>query len=178
MSMTFQDGSFQYEILGHDDSILEFKDPAAALNYLRHLRLDASQLAILRGLFAVDSPSIQRMDREEVLNWVAHLFVAKRLKILKSFRQMTGGNDTEGTAKEGTGVKGQEAPRKRSWIEIYLHDAEGHPIPRERYRIRLPDGSVEEGNLDASGYAEYYEINPGSCEVTFPDLDAHEWTRG
>ncbi len=178
MRIAFKDGSFQYEILGKDVSVLEFHDPVNALNFLRRSDLDSTKLADLRRQFAIDSPHTHRMNREEFLEWLSHLLVNRRLTILRSFGSMAGRNGAE---EEKAGHSDTDAskgaPRKKSWIEIRLRDAEGHPIPRERYRIKLPDGSVEEGTLDAFGYAEYYEINPGSCEVSFPDLDAGEWER-
>jgi type VI secretion system secreted protein VgrG len=62
-------------------------------------------------------------------------------------------------------------PEKKSWIEIELLDEEGEPVPGERYRITLPDGSTVEGTLDQNGFARVDGIDPGNCEVSFPDLD-------
>lgn len=62
-----------------------------------------------------------------------------------------------------------------TWIEIELVDERGKPVPKERYRIELPDGSPEEGFLDDQGRARVDGIEAGTCIVTFPDLDAKEW---
>ena len=51
----------------------------------------------------------------------------------------------------------------------------GEPVPKERYRIELPDGSPEEGFLDSQGRARVDGIEAGTCNVTFPDIDANEW---
>jgi hypothetical protein len=64
-----------------------------------------------------------------------------------------------------------------TWIEIRLIGEDDAPIPGQRYRIELPDGSVREGTLDGEGLARVAEIDPGSCQVTFPDLDSEAWTR-
>jgi hypothetical protein len=64
-----------------------------------------------------------------------------------------------------------------TWIEIRLVGEDDGPIPGQRYRIELPDGSVRGGQLDGEGRARVEEIPPGSCQVTFPDLDAEAWTR-
>jgi len=71
------------------------------------------------------------------------------------------------------------APRRstpvRAWIAIELVDDKGKPIPNERFRIELPDGSFAEGNLDVGGHARLNDIDPGTCQVTFPDRDGKEW---
>ena len=65
---------------------------------------------------------------------------------------------------------------KKSWIEIKLVDEQGNPIPGERYEVRLPDGTaVARGNLDQNGFARVDGIDPGSCDVTFPDRDQSAW---
>jgi type VI secretion system secreted protein VgrG len=67
---------------------------------------------------------------------------------------------------------------EKSWIEIELVDEEGKPIPGERYEIKLPDGTtVAKGTLDQNGFARVSPIDPGQCEITFPDLDKDAWKR-
>jgi len=63
----------------------------------------------------------------------------------------------------------------QTWIEIRLVDSVGDPVPGERYRLRLPDASIMEGVLDDEGKARYDGIVSGSCQVSFPGLDAKEW---
>lgn len=59
----------------------------------------------------------------------------------------------------------------KTWIEIELVDTEGKPVPNERYWILLPDGSAREGRLNADGRAYVGNLDPGECDVRFPDLD-------
>lgn len=75
----------------------------------------------------------------------------------------------------GTPQKVEEKKEKKAWIEIVLVDMEGKPVPGVRYRITTPDGEVQEGNLNEHGQAGYYQIEPGTCKVTFPDLDKDAW---
>ncbi|MCY7348885.1 MAG: hypothetical protein LH614_22065, partial [Pyrinomonadaceae bacterium] len=65
---------------------------------------------------------------------------------------------------------------KKSWIEIKLVDELDNPVPGERYRVTLPDGStIAEGTLDEEGFARIENIDPGTCQVTFPRLDDSAW---
>jgi type VI secretion system secreted protein VgrG len=68
---------------------------------------------------------------------------------------------------------------ERHWIGIRLYDDNGLPLAGERYLVVLPDGStVAKGRTNRDGEAEVRGIDPGSCEVTFPDLDGMTWQPG
>jgi hypothetical protein len=58
-----------------------------------------------------------------------------------------------------------------------LLDQQGKPVPNEPYLIELPDGSTVDGNLDGMGLARVDGIDPGTCKITFPDLDKRIWRR-
>lgn len=75
------------------------------------------------------------------------------------------------------GVKSTPEPQKekKAWVEILLVDLDGKPVPNVRYRVTLPDGTIQEGRLNEHGQAGYYKIEPGECKVTFPDLDKDAW---
>jgi len=64
---------------------------------------------------------------------------------------------------------------KKNWVEIELVGEDGSPVAGERYRIELPDGSVAEGSLDGNGRARIDGIDPGTCTITFPNLDKDAW---
>ena len=64
-----------------------------------------------------------------------------------------------------------------AWIEIVLVGEDDKPIPGERYRLKLPDGTIKEGELDANGYARFEGIARGQCKVSFPDLDRDAWEK-
>jgi type VI secretion system secreted protein VgrG len=72
----------------------------------------------------------------------------------------------------------EDKEKKKSWIEIELVDEEDNPIPGEKYRITLPDGkTLAEGRLDDKGFARVDGIDPGTCKITFPDLDKEAWRK-
>jgi type VI secretion system secreted protein VgrG len=65
---------------------------------------------------------------------------------------------------------------KKHWIEIQLNDQDGNPVPGEPYKITLADGTtVADGTLDNNGHARVDNIDPGTCQVTFPNLDKTSW---
>lgn len=70
----------------------------------------------------------------------------------------------------------KKAPaQQKTWIEIELLDDKGDPVANEPYKIQLPDGTTQEGSLNSRGRARLEGIEPGSCEVTFPNIDAQDW---
>ena len=71
----------------------------------------------------------------------------------------------------------QDCPlkKKKTWIAIELVGEDDKPIPGVSYRIILPDGTSKEGTLDNAGKARVDDIDPGTCVVTFPDLDQDAW---
>jgi hypothetical protein len=72
--------------------------------------------------------------------------------------------------------KATEKPKeKKVWIEILLVDKEGKPVPGIKYRITPPGGKPVEGTLNQYGQAGLYQIDPGNCKITFPDLDKDAW---
>jgi hypothetical protein len=69
-------------------------------------------------------------------------------------------------------------PEKKSWIEVELVDEEKKPVAGEAYRITLPDGkTIAEGTLGEQGLVRIEGIDPGSCKITFPELDKEAWEK-
>ena len=66
----------------------------------------------------------------------------------------------------------------KTWIGIQLKDNQGNPVPNEAYEIQLPDGRKVQGNLDSQGEAGVSDIDPGNCQIRFPNLDAKSWNKG
>ncbi len=63
----------------------------------------------------------------------------------------------------------------RTWISIELRDDDDQPVAGARYRLRLPDFTETESVLDDAGRARVDGIMAGTCQVSFPDIDAREW---
>lgn len=78
---------------------------------------------------------------------------------------------------EGGATDDDDTEEKTSWIEIELIDEADEPVPGERYEIELPDGSFAKGTLDQNGFARVDGIDPGTCKVTFPELDKEAWEK-
>lgn len=70
-----------------------------------------------------------------------------------------------------------EEEKKNSWIEIELVDTQNKPVSGEKYKITLSDKAVAEGVLDEKGFARIEGIEPGTCEVTFPEMDGRSWAK-
>ena len=73
----------------------------------------------------------------------------------------------------------EEQDPEQDWIEIELknRDEEESPASGEKYRVTLPDDSVTEGTLDTDGKAKIQNIDPGMCQISFPDLDGDAWEK-
>ena len=71
----------------------------------------------------------------------------------------------------------EEEAEEKTWIEIEMVDEEDEPVPSEKYKVTLPDDTVAEGTLDGNGFARIEGVEPGTCKVTFPKLDAEAWEK-
>jgi hypothetical protein len=63
----------------------------------------------------------------------------------------------------------------RHWIEIEMIGEDDKPVPHEKYKVALPDGSVKEGVLDENGWARVESDPTGDCEIIFPEIDREAW---
>ncbi len=86
------------------------------------------------------------------------------------------GNQSPASNAPGHDPNSPENKDKKSWIEIKLVDEDGKPIAGEPYQIKLPDGTtVADGTLNEKGIARVEHLDPGTCKVTFPNLDQDAW---
>lgn len=63
----------------------------------------------------------------------------------------------------------------KTFIEIQLVDRQGKPVAGATYRVTLPDGTVRTGALDSQGLVRFDGIDPGECDIEFPNIDGREW---
>lgn len=146
-------------------------DAAGASALVRALARAPGAIAGLRHLLDRELFGAVRLDDDEVVRRLAIEISAGRVlvvrvapPVLRTFDVLTG--------EEAEPIAAERAPRQeKTWIEIELVDAEGKPVPNERYWILLPDGSAREGRLNAEGRAYFGDLDPGECDVRFPDLD-------
>jgi hypothetical protein len=96
-------------------------------------------------------------------------------------------------------VAGASLLKRKRWLAVRLVDEEKKPIPREKFKVRMPDGTDHEGQLDEYGFAlvaydkpiphpgleEYLDVvvqhaaeGGTACQVTFPNLDDDEVHEG
>jgi type VI secretion system secreted protein VgrG len=104
--------------------------------------------------------------------------------VLAAASAAVSGNYTGGSGGSGGG-RGSDAPshdpnseenkEKTHWIEVQLLDDAGQPITSESVEVTTPDGSVSGGTTDEKGVYRIEHIDPGSCQITFPNLDKDAW---
>jgi type VI secretion system secreted protein VgrG len=73
--------------------------------------------------------------------------------------------------------KDKDKEKKMTWIEIQMLDEAGKPVTGMAYRVTPSDGSPVEGTLDEKGTARVDGVDPGTCQVTFPNLDKDAWEK-
>jgi type VI secretion system secreted protein VgrG len=72
-------------------------------------------------------------------------------------------------------VPDADNPDKKSWIEVQLIDDVDEPVPGARYTVTLADGTVYGSTTDQNGVGRVSFIDPGQCDICFPDLDQDAW---
>lgn len=70
---------------------------------------------------------------------------------------------------------GKKDPTKTSWIEVQLVDENGKGIAGQAFIVTAPDGCDYSGTTDEKGVGRVDGIDPGSSDITFPDLDKDAW---
>ncbi|WP_394838681.1 hypothetical protein LVJ94_17460 [Pendulispora rubella] len=75
-------------------------------------------------------------------------------------------------------VKPPPAPVTEEWIGIRVVDQEGRPMPGVKYRLKLPSGSVIEGEVGADGKVHLDGLSAGQCSIELHELDKRTWTIG
>jgi len=169
---------------------IEWWDASLLAELARLAYADPIAMADLRRMVAdegLNAHFVQLMSESELLREVAHLVARQHLRAImcRSVR-VTASAPAPAAEERGAAFPiaealarraGQElsAKKVKTWIQIELVDQDGKPVPNEKYRLVLPDGTVQEGKLDENGQAGADGIDPGTCKVSFPDIHAKEW---
>lgn len=137
-----------------------------------HLRLLAKEWTPAHQLRAWDDQELHR----KYLDWIS------RGEVRIVAQAPESGRSTTFSASGPVGKPAEASPppppkkKKKSWIALELVDQDGEPVANEKFKVELPDGSVQTGNLDSQGKFRIEEIDPpGTCKVSFPELDAADW---
>jgi len=177
--------------------VRDARDCDVCRNHARHARLDArsylqdditravqgdeSSLADFRELATMYGllQSAHRITDAIILEHVAWLLETERLIAIEcvEVREQRPSAPPVGVARPPASPRPRPIALEdlKTWIEIVLLDESGKPVPNEKYSVRVPGGRTEYGTLDAKGYARITGLDPGSCDVSFPDLHAPEW---
>lgn len=149
-----------------------FDTVAKARRFLDRWRSDAAALSSMRALLARGAEPVQWLTDDEVLRRCAEALSRGRMRAW-SVVLLRVDDLARGEAEDEADEAPEQASllEEKTWIEIELTDMEGNPMPGERYWIKLPDDTVREGALDRLGRAYFGGLDPGECEIRWPDLD-------
>lgn len=166
---------------GNDGTPQEFANHGLALAFLRQCLTDGMGLDALRRLWreADCSSDCVYLDDRAMLTQLAGYLVTRRVVVLALPEPHINMGSSPPTP-QPTPPRPTPTPpsERRSWIEIELVDEDGKPVAGERYRVRLPDGTVKENFLDGRGFARIESPVPGNCQISFPRRDGADWARG
>ncbi len=172
---------------GHQGTPILFGSATEAALRLQAFRSDAMAVARLRQSVAdADSTALSGLDDDEVIEAAAALVERGRIRVVDcrpaKLLPLVALPAAEAAVAASVAVAPSRLrPRalddevELDWIEIQLVDGDSKPLAGERYRIKLPDGSVRSGSLDKNGSARFDGIPGGQCEVGFPEIDGREW---
>lgn len=156
--------------------------------FLRGFLADFRVMENLRILLAGTDP-VYRMTDDEVVETISWRLATRELVFCTDQRRAEapasgggGGDGGDDQKKDQPAAEpapataaAPESSSKLTWIEVHLVDQNRKPVPGRRYRIKLTDGSTQEGTLDSQGRVRFDGIPPGQCMVCFPDIHGNEW---
>ena len=132
----------------------------------------------LRDLVSADMPppSAHRSLEAEMLNHVRWLLRTQRLLVVECIEVRRELPDLPRATLKAL-PRGVPVPLEdiKTWVEIELLDDAGKPVANERYTVKIPEGVIMSGTLDAKGRAKITNIDSGMCDISFPEIDGREW---
>lgn len=127
------------------------------------------------GLTLVEKTGLRPTSRNGPVRPWAALVEAVRAGLVVLLRRPLPLQRLPQTAPEDLPPPTQEKPEPTDWIEVQVSDEDGNPY-NGPYKLLLPNGTLFEGTL-ANGRARHDGIKPGTCKVSFPELDAAAWRK-
>lgn len=169
---------FRWRPLTAEEKAAEYIPTSTLISsWLDNLSLQGSINAIYQSAFGMPAGKLLDPNRKrEFVRQLESAFQRRILICLRASRIVPGANSQEGEKAAPPPAAPPPRPTAtKTWIEIELVDDKGKPVVGERYRIVLPDGSQEEERLDGHGRARINNLDPGECQISFPDIDGREW---
>ena len=153
-------------------------DIESCRRFIDEFKGDLAAMRDLRAVVAERNQEIRRdplLSDDEVRDWIVRLLASRELLLAREWPPH-GGAATQSKKAEATpGTAAAPLRSVKTWIEIELLDDSGQPVPAEAYQIELPDGRLVRGRLDSEGKARFRNLDPGTCQVSFPEIEASEW---
>ena len=147
-------------------------DATNALAFARAFVSVPPAVAAIRALLARDLVAVHRLDDDHIIEALATRLAGGRIFAERlASGPLLAFDIHEGKAEPAAAGADTAKSQPKTWIEIELVNTEGNPVPNERYWIELPDGSVREGRLNGEGRAYFGGLDPGDCDVRWPNLD-------
>jgi hypothetical protein len=126
----------------------------------------------LGGRMRAGLSSLERRSfLEQVWTEVEEAFQAGRLALVQLPRPVFIPSERE----EIDDSDWEDESEPTSWVGIQLEDEDGEPVPGQRVRIKLADGSMRESVSDDKGRIRLDGIPQGNCQVEFVGIDASDW---
>lgn len=66
-------------------------------------------------------------------------------------------------------------PTKEGWIGLEVADTRKRPLANEDFVVTPPNHEPIRGKLDANGKARIEGIDPGTCQIEFPQIDRRDF---
>lgn len=190
MRLFLHDGPSHVQILSRHQ-VREFRDVGSAADFLRPLLADPRNVAAVREAMRGER-ILSALTSGELVEHLAQRMVAEGLQFVSCadayFAAIRASGTVTSTTAQTTPRQDEEAaqaakeakpgPEEKHWLEIELVDDDGKPVANELYFVELPDGSTLSGTTDANGRARVEGIDPGSAQVSFPNLDKKAYEPG
>jgi hypothetical protein len=183
---TFRIGSVEIIALDPADSAAWPSVYQQALADPQSRRALADLFEFVTGLYINGAASNPQDLRRVIGDRLDEAFRRGRLRILRQqFGRSSGSafeeaeqiaaRDLEAARQEARAREAVTRATEKTFIEIVLENQEGEPVRDALCHLTLTDGTVRKVRLDADGRVRVPGIDPGMCEVSFPEFDAGEW---